>query len=127
MLRCDPFRVLAAAGANSQLREWLYRFCADLPADLLSSLDDRTGSAVIVLKISNSSEIVASKVGRFLERLTPDSLDEAKVEEEVIKKLVENLRAEGIEGSVASVKGLDLNQEGILMKGDIHLRRYAEI
>ena len=64
---------------------------------------------MIVLKISNASDVVASKVGRFLERLTPDSLDEAKVEEEVIKKLVENLRTEGIEGSVASVKGLDLS------------------
>ncbi len=83
--------------------------------------------AVIVLKISNSKEIVASKVGRFIERLTPDSFDEAKVEEEVVKKLVENLRAEGIEGSVASVKGLDLESTGIVMKGDIHLRRYAEI
>ena len=51
---------------------------------------------MIVLKISNASDVVASKVGRFLERLTPDSLDEAKVEEEVIKKLVENLRTEGI-------------------------------
>tara|TARA_B100001939_G_scaffold185597_1_gene159853 strand:- start:826 stop:1074 length:249 start_codon:yes stop_codon:yes gene_type:complete len=82
---------------------------------------------VIVLKISNSSDVVASKVGRFLERLTPDSLDEAKVEEEVIKKLVENLRVEGIKGSVASVKGLDLSPEGISMKNDIHLRRFEQI
>jgi|TARA_Y100000991_G_scaffold32915_1_gene21222 hypothetical protein len=82
---------------------------------------------VIVLKISNASDVVASKVGRFLERLTPDSLDEAKVEEEVIKKLVENLRTEGIEGSVASVKGLDLSRDGIVMKNDIHLRRFEEI
>ena len=82
---------------------------------------------MIVLKISNASELVASKVGRFLELLTPDSLDEAKVEEEVVKKLVENLRAEGIRGSVASVKGLELAPEGLSMKGDLHLRRYEEI
>ena len=82
---------------------------------------------MIVLKISNASDVVASKVGRFIERLTPDSLDEAKVEEEVIKKLVENLRTEGIEGSVASVKGLDLSPEGIAMKNDIHLRRFEQI
>jgi hypothetical protein len=82
---------------------------------------------VIVLKISNSKEIVASKVGKFIERLTPDSLDEAKVEEEVIKKLVDNLKAEGIKGSVASVKGLDLHPDGMTMKGDLHMRRYAEI
>ena len=82
---------------------------------------------MIVLKISNASDLVASKVGRFLERLTPDGLDEAKVEEEVVKKLVENLRAEGIRGSVASVKGLDLAPDGLSMKGDLHLRRYEEI
>ena len=81
---------------------------------------------MIVLKFSNASDVVASKVGRFIERLTPDSLDEAKVEE-VIKKLVENLRTEGIEGSVASVKGLDLSPEGIVMKNDIHLRRFEQI
>ena len=49
------------------------------------------------------------------------------MEEEVIKKLVENLRTEGIEGSVASVKGLDLSPEGIVMKNDIHLRRFEQI
>ena len=51
---------------------------------------------MIVLKISNASEVVASKVGRFLERLTPDSIDQNAVEDQVIKKLVENLAAEGI-------------------------------
>jgi len=82
---------------------------------------------VIVLKITNASELVASKVGKFLESLTPDSLDEAKVEEEVLKKLVENLRLEGIRGSVASVKGLDLSPEGLTMKQNLHLRRFSEI
>jgi len=82
---------------------------------------------VIVLKISNASDLVATKVGRFLEMLTPDGLDEAKVEEEVIKKLVENLRAEGIRGSVASVKGLDLSSDGLKLKTDLHMRRFEEI
>ncbi|NBO29178.1 MAG: hypothetical protein EB070_01590 [Synechococcaceae bacterium WBA_2_066] len=82
---------------------------------------------MIVLKISNASDLVASKVGRFLEMLTPDGLDEAKVEEEVIKKLVENLRAEGIRGSVASVKGLDLSSDGLQLKTDLHMRRFEEI
>ncbi|HBU26045.1 MULTISPECIES: hypothetical protein [Synechococcus] len=82
---------------------------------------------MIVLKISNASDLVASKVGRFLEMLTPDGLDEAKVEEEVIKKLVENLRAEGIRGSVASVKGLDLSSDGLKLKTDLHMRRFEEI
>ena len=82
---------------------------------------------MIVLKISNASDLVASKVGRFLEKLTPDGMEEAKVEEEVIKKLVENLRAEGIKGSVASVKGLELSIDGLQLKKELHMRRFEEI
>ena len=51
---------------------------------------------MIGLKISNSSEVVASKVGKFLEFLTPDNIDQSAVEDQVIKKLVENLAGEGI-------------------------------
>lgn len=82
---------------------------------------------MIVLKISNASDLVASKVGRFLEKLTPDGMEEAKVEEEVIKKLVENLRAEGIKGSVASVKGLELSSDGLQLKKELHMRCFEEI
>ena len=39
---------------------------------------------MIVLKITNASELVAAKVGRFLERLTPDDLDSFTVEDQVI-------------------------------------------
>ena len=35
---------------------------------------------MIVLKISNASEVVASKVGKFIELLTPDSIDHTTVE-----------------------------------------------
>ena len=46
---------------------------------------------MIVLKISNSSEVVASKVGKFLEFLTPDAVDQSAGEYQVITKLIENL------------------------------------
>jgi hypothetical protein len=68
---------------------------------------------MIVLKITNSSEVVASKIGKFLESLTPDGFDAATVEDIVLRKLVENLAAQGLEGEVASVQGLDLeSREG---------------
>ena len=68
---------------------------------------------MIVLKITNSSEVVASKIGKFLESLTPDGFDATTVEEIVLRKLVENLSAEGLKGEVASVQGLDLeSREG---------------
>ena len=58
---------------------------------------------MIVLKISNASEVVASKVGKFLELLTPDSIDHTTVEDQVIKKMIENLAAEGIKGEIAAI------------------------
>lgn len=108
-LKCDFFRKLLV---KSVFFDIIKRYATD---------------EVIVLKISNASDLVASKVGRFLEKLTPDGMEEAKVEEEVIKKLVENLRAEGIKGSVASVKGLELSSDGLQLKKELHMRRFEEI
>ena len=53
---------------------------------------------MIVLKITNASDVVAANIGRFLERLTPDEYDQNKVEDIVIDRLVANLKAEGIRG-----------------------------
>ena len=80
---------------------------------------------MIVLKISNSSEVVASKVGRFLERLTPDSMDNSAVEDQVIKKLIENLTAEGLKGEIASINGLDLDGENLSIQEGLKVRRHS--
>jgi hypothetical protein len=81
---------------------------------------------MILLKISNASELVASKIGKFLESLTPDSLDQAKVEDEVISKLIENLRAEGIRGEVAAVRGLDLDSRQLVFDDTTKVRRHDQ-
>ncbi len=80
---------------------------------------------MIILKISNASEVVASKVGRFLELLTPDSVDHAAVEDQVIKKLVENLAAEGLKGEIASINGLDINGDELLIAEGLKVRRHS--
>lgn len=80
---------------------------------------------MIVLKISNSSEVVASKVGRFLERLTPDSMDNSAVEDQVVKKLIENLTAEGLKGEIASINGLNLDGEELSIHGSLKVRRHS--
>lgn len=79
---------------------------------------------MIVLKISNSSEVVAGKIGRFLERLTPGGFDETTVEDIVLQKLVENLREEGIRGEVAAVKGMDFHATELVMKDSMHVRKH---
>lgn len=80
---------------------------------------------MIVLQISNSSEVVASKVGRLLERLTPDSMDHSAVEDQVIKKLIENLTAEGLKGEIASINGMDLDGEDLTIHEGMKVRRHS--
>ena len=80
---------------------------------------------MIVLKISNASEVVASKVGKFLELLTPDSIDHTTVEDQVIKKLIENLAAEGIKGEIAAINGLELDGENLSVHKGLNVRNPA--
>ena len=80
---------------------------------------------MIVLKISNSSDVVASKVGKFLEFLTPDSLDHVTVEDQIIKKMIENLSAEGIKGEIAAVIGLELDSDNLSFSKGLKVRKHA--
>ena len=80
---------------------------------------------MIVLKISNASEVVASKVGKFLELLTPDSIDHTTVEDQVIKKMIENLAAEGIKGEIAAINGLELVGENFSVHKGLNVRKHA--
>jgi hypothetical protein len=79
---------------------------------------------MILLSINNSSEVVAQKVGKFIERLTPDGFDQSKVEQEVIRKLIENLAAEGIHGQIAAVSGIRLQEKEIHFDEQMHVRRH---
>ena len=79
---------------------------------------------MIVLKIPNAAEVMASKLGKFLESLTPDSLDQSTIEDIVVKKLVENLQAEGLKGEVASVRGLDLEGKELVVHDGLNVRRH---
>ena len=82
-------------------------------------------SNMIVLKISNSSEVVASKVGKFLEFLTPDSVDRSTVEDQVIKKMVENLAAQGLKGEIAAVNGLDIEGSDLAIHEGLKVRKHT--
>jgi len=79
---------------------------------------------MIVLKITNASEVMASKVGKFLESLTPDGFDQATIEDIVLRKLVENLAAEGLRGEVAAVSGLDLHGNELVIHQQMHVRNH---
>ena len=77
------------------------------------------------LKITNAPELVAAKVGRFLERLTPDDLDSSTVEDQVIKKMIESLAAEGLKGEIAAVNGLDIDGEQLVLNEGLKVRQQA--
>jgi len=79
---------------------------------------------MIVLKITNSSEFMATKVGKFLESLTPDAFDQNTVEDVLLRKLVENLQAQGLEGQIAAVRGIDLRDKELILKDKLHVRHH---
>ena len=81
---------------------------------------------MIILKITNASELVAAKLGRFLEMLTPDMLDHNAVENELIKQLVANLQAEGVKGELAAVIGLDLENGELRLQDGMKVRQHRQ-
>jgi hypothetical protein len=78
---------------------------------------------MILLKITNAPEVMASRLGKFLESLTPDGLDETAVEDIVLSRLVENLKAEGISGDVLAVRGLDTDAGELRIRETMRVRR----
>ena len=82
-----------------------------------------THPPMIVLKITNASEFMATKVGKFLESLTSDGFDNATVEDILIRKLIENLQEQGLKGEVAAVNGLDLNGRELVLGERLQVRR----
>ena len=81
---------------------------------------------MIIIKITNSSELVAAKLGRFLEMLTPDMLDHNAVENELIKQLVANLKAEGVKGELAAVSGLELDNGELRLHDGMKVRQHRQ-
>ena len=79
---------------------------------------------MLVLKITNASDVVVAKVGKLIEALTPDLLDQNQVEDVVIKELIKNLAAEGLKGEVAAVRGLDLQDNSLVVHEGLHVRRH---
>jgi hypothetical protein len=77
---------------------------------------------MIVLNITNASKVMASKMGKFLESLTPDSFDQTMVEDAVVKALIDNLREQGLHGDVAAVRGLDLGDKELVLRDGCHVR-----
>ena len=77
---------------------------------------------MILLKITNASDVVASKAGKLFEKMTPDQIDQKLVESQVIHQMIEQLQLEGLKGHISSVKGLDLSEDILLTKSTFKIR-----
>ena len=77
---------------------------------------------MILLKITNASDVVASKAGKLFEKMTPEMIDQKLVETQVIQQMIEQLQLEGLKGQISIVKGLDLNEDTLITKSSFKVR-----
>ena len=77
---------------------------------------------MILLKITNASDVVASKAGKLFEKITPELIDQKLVESQVIQQMIEQLQLEGLKGQISSVKGLDLSEGNLITKSTFKVR-----
>ena len=77
---------------------------------------------MILLRITNASEVVKAKAGKLFEKITPDAIDEKLVEDQVIQIMIEQFKLEGIKGEVSSVKGLEIEATSLITKSSFVVR-----
>ena len=71
---------------------------------------------MILVKITNSTEVVASKTHKLFAKVTPEKVDENLVEAEVIKQMGSDLASFGLKGEISIVKGIDVVEEALITK-----------
>jgi len=77
---------------------------------------------MILLKITNASDVVASKAGKLFEKITPDMIDQKLVESQVIQQMIEQLQLEGLKGQISIVKGLEVSEDTLLTRSSFKVR-----
>ena len=71
---------------------------------------------MLLVKITNSTEVVASKAGKIFAKMTPEKTDINIVEAAVIKQMGKDLAAEGLTGKISIVKGLEVEDDTVVTK-----------
>ena len=71
---------------------------------------------MILVKINNSTEVVASKTHKLFAKVTPEKIDENWVEAEVIKQMGADLASFGLKGEISIVKGIEVEKETLVTK-----------
>ena len=77
---------------------------------------------MILIEITNASDVVASKAGKLFEKITPEMIDQKLVESQVIQQMSEQLQLEGLKGQISSVKGLGISEDALVTKSSFKVR-----
>tara|TARA_B100000579_G_scaffold135174_1_gene109490 strand:- start:175 stop:423 length:249 start_codon:yes stop_codon:yes gene_type:complete len=77
---------------------------------------------MILLKITNASDVVASKAGKLFEKMTPEMIDQKLVETQVIQQMIDQLQLEGLKGQISSAKGLEITDDTLITKSSFKIR-----
>ena len=81
---------------------------------------------MILVKITNSTEVVASKTHKLFAKVTPEKIDENLVEAEVIKQMKSDLASFGLKGKISIVKGIDIEEETLVTKKGFIVKKSQE-
>ena len=77
---------------------------------------------MILLKITNASDVVASKAGKLFEKMTPEMIDQKLVESQVVQQMIDQLQLEGLKGQISSVKGLEIVDDALMTTSSFKIR-----
>ncbi len=69
---------------------------------------------MILVKITNPTEVVASKTSKLFAKITSEKVDLNLVESEVIKQMSTDLAAEGLKGEISIIKGIDIQDKSLV-------------
>tara|TARA_Y100001968_G_C19412130_1_gene746893 strand:- start:1736 stop:2005 length:270 start_codon:yes stop_codon:yes gene_type:complete len=78
---------------------------------------------MILVKITNATEIVASKTHKLFAKITPGKIDDNLVEAEVIKQMGNDLASFGLKGEISIVKGIDVKEDSLVTKKGFVVKR----
>ena len=76
---------------------------------------------MIIPKITNASDVVASKAGKLFEKMTPDMIDQKLVETQIIQQMIDQLQLEGLKGQISSAKGIDIRDDTLITKSSFKI------
>ena len=77
---------------------------------------------MILMKIFKASEVVASKVGQIIEKLSSDRFDNSALEDQVIIKMLDSLAAEGLNGENSAENDVGVDSEQLALSEGLKVR-----